>query len=373
MTFDENKIKELYPGAEKYMFEPMLITKGTEKSISLAAESGEYFGQLKKDGALYMLVKGDTGASYLFGRTVSKKTGLLTEKGANVPHIMELADYIPKGTVILGEIYYPGKTSKDVTSIMGCLPANAISRQKGAYGYIHYYIYDILFDNGVDLRNEGSFDRYCKLLTESYHWVGEEFLEDHYIEIAELFTDDLINRANKALADGEEGMVFKKKDGIYQPGKRPTYNLKVKQSDTIDAFIIGAEDPTEKYTGKDIENWDYWISDDENKTRLSLEPHYGEPNCIPVTKHYYYKWKNAIKIGVYGDNGEIIDIGTVASGLDDTLRKELAENFQDYNMRVAKIQCMSIDKKAKTLRHAFFKGFHDDKNPQECLASVIFS
>ena len=77
--FDYNKVEELYPGAGNLMLEPQLIHKGTDSQLK-ACDDGTWFAQLKKDGALYMYVKGEHGENYLFGRTVSKKTGLLTEK-----------------------------------------------------------------------------------------------------------------------------------------------------------------------------------------------------------------------------------------------------------------------------------------------------
>ena len=131
--FDQEKVNELYPGA--IMIEPMLIHNSTDAQLRKCCESGDYF-----DGALYQFVKGTNGSCYLFGRTVSKKTGLLTEKIANVPHIQEAFAGLPNGSIILGEIYYPGGSSRNVVEIMGCLPQKAIERQNGSKGLIHYYI-----------------------------------------------------------------------------------------------------------------------------------------------------------------------------------------------------------------------------------------
>ena len=87
--------------------EPMKINKipeGKEGSFPAICASGEYFAQLKKDGYWYQYEKTDEGA-YLWSRTVSKVTGTLAEKGANVPHIMSALDVLPAGTIIIGEIY----------------------------------------------------------------------------------------------------------------------------------------------------------------------------------------------------------------------------------------------------------------------------
>ena len=383
--FDKEKISQLYPGAENLMIQPMLIHKGSDSQLKTADQSGEYFAQIKKDGSLYMFVKGINGENYLFGRTVSKKTGLLTEKSANIPHIISILDRVPNGTILLGEVYYPGKTSKDVTSIMGCLPKKAVDRQQGQYGLIHYYIYDCLSFNGISLLKYDNWTRY--LVTQKifekyslqkaytitkYDKEGNLLSQENEfstIELAPIITEDLYPAIGKALAAGEEGLVFKKKTGLYEPGKRPTTMLKAKQVDYIDAVIIGFKDPTKEYYGKEIENWEYWV--DENDARLPIGLHYGTA-AIPVTKHYYYDWKNAIEIGAYDEKGNIHSIGTIASGLTDSIRQGMAEHPEKYLHKVVEIQCMMKDNKEKTLRHGFFLQIRDDKNETECKISDIF-
>ena len=90
--------------------EPMKINKipeGKESLFPSICASGQYFAQLKKDGYWYQFEKQED-ASYLWSRNVSVSTGMLTEKGANVPHIMEIMNRVPAGTVIIGEIYCYG-------------------------------------------------------------------------------------------------------------------------------------------------------------------------------------------------------------------------------------------------------------------------
>ena len=82
------------------MIEPMESNKIRERNIcSLLCESGEYFAQLKKDGYWYMYEKTANNA-YLFSRNKSVETGTLTEKGANVPHIMDTLRSLSKGELI---------------------------------------------------------------------------------------------------------------------------------------------------------------------------------------------------------------------------------------------------------------------------------
>ena len=376
MSFDINKIKELYPEAEAMMFQPMLINKGTEAGLKNACESGEYFGQIKKDGAFYQFVK-TVNYKYLFGRTVSQTTKLLTEKGMNIPHIMDALDILPKNTILIGEIYYPGGTSRNVTSIMGCLPTKAVERQHGSYGLIHYYVHDILMFNGVNFvtAETGAWDRY-RILQKIWNDYGLNNYD--FLELAEAWTDNLYSRVGDSLTAGEEGMVIKKKDGKYEPGKRPTTNLKAKKVDFIDAIIIGFEKPTKEYYGQELETWGYNVLLPEEK-RLQgnykdLCEIYGKENIIAVTKPYYYGWSNSrIVIGAYDNEGHKQKIGVIHSGISDEMKQAMSENPMAYLSNVCMIQCMELDKTAHTIRHGFFKGIREDKDEFDCTFKAIFT
>ena len=376
--FEYKKVEELYPGAGCLMIEPQLIHKSTDSQLK-ECDDGTWFAQLKKDGALYMYVKGLGGENYLFGRTVSKKTGLLTEKSANVPHIIEAFHDIPNGTILLGEVYYPGKTSKDVTSIMGCLPQKAIERQNGSYGPIHYYVYDVLGYNGTSLLKYDNWTRYQvtrKIFEKKIiilKWDEGQYgikVYPNYIELAAAVEEEIYPAIGKALSAGEEGMVVKKKTGMYEPGKRPMTMLKAKQVDYIDAVIIGFKDPVKEYTGKEIESWGFWQNPE---TGMFVHGLYYGKGYIPVTKHFYYGWKNAIEIGAYDDSGNLCSIGTIASGLTDYIREDMTIRPERYLDKVVEIQCMMKDNNEKTLRHGFFMRIREDKNPKDCKLKDIFS
>jgi len=373
--FDENKIKELYPDAVGMMYEPMLIHGSTDDSLQRACASGEYFGQLKKDGAFYQFVKGAEGGKYLFGRTISKKTSLLTEKLENVPHIAEALDCLPNGTILIGEIYYPGKSSKNTVEIMGCLPEKALQRQQGSYGYIHYYIHDIIYYDGINLVSSKTNNelRY-KILQKIFYLHNLD--KYNFLELAEVWTDNLYERVGEALAAGEEGMVIKKKDGIYEPSKRPMSNLKAKKVDFADVIITGFETPTKEYYGKEIQNWEYWI--DPESMEIYIGNHYQDSlehpeKFMAVTKPFYNAWMNArIKIGAYDNDGNIVEIGVIHSGISDEMKEDMTLHEEKYLNHVCKIQMMEKDSKAKTIRHGFFRGLRDDKDAKDCLIDTIF-
>lgn len=377
--FDKEKISEFFPGAEDLMIQPMLIwtlPANKKDKLSEVCASGEYFAEEKIDGALYQFCRTDKG-NYLFGRTVSVKNGLLTNKIDNVPHIDSALSCLPCGTVIIGEIYIPGGTSKNVTSIMGCLPAEAIKRQD-KQGKIKYYLHDMIFYNGEDMQSWGAEARYQKLVEAWNEFHLEQF---DFLRLAESFDTGIEERLSQILAAGGEGIVLKKKDAPYSEGKRPAWaTIKCKQMDTIDLVCTRAIEATKEYTGKELETWPYWQERSERNqngeyTWLSSEGQYYEdylhnPHIYrPVTKPYFYGWKTAIGIGAYDDEGNLKEIGTVSSGLTDEMRAHL----DDYVGKVVALQCMSIDRKEKTLRHPIVKAWRDDKNAAECKLSEVFS
>lgn len=381
MSFDKNKIHELYPEAENLMIEPMLIWKlpaGKESMLSEVCSNGEYFLEEKIDGAFYQFVKTENH-SYLFGRTVSKLSGILTEKSDNVPHLKEALNCLPAGTILIGEIYVPGGTSKDTVSIMGCLPALAIKRQEKEP--IHYYVHDIIAYDTVNLIDSPADLRY-KILAAI--WKKHNLDQYSFLRLATRVDEDMEAEISRILKSGGEGAVLKKKDYPYTPGKRPAWStIKVKQMDSIDLICTGFCDATKEYTGKELATWEYWEergerSQDGEYTWLLSEGRYYEdylhnPHIYrPITKPYFLGWKTAIRIGAYNDKGELVDLGTVSSGLTDDNKREMTENPDLWLGHVVALDCMQIDKKEHTLRHPVFKCKREDKDAKDCVISEIF-
>lgn len=381
MSFDKDKIHELYPEAENLMIEPMLIWKlpaGKESILSEVCSNGEYFLEEKIDGAFYQFVKTENH-SYLFGRTVSKLSGILTEKSDNVPHLKDALSCLPAGTILIGEIYVPGGTSKDTVSIMGCLPALAIKRQEKEP--IHYYVHDIIAYDTVNLIDSPADLRYKILFA---IWKKHNLDQYSFLRLATRVDEDMEAEISRILKSGGEGAVLKKKDYPYTPGKRPAWStIKVKQMDSIDLICTGFCDATKEYTGKELATWEYWEergerSQDGEYTWLLSEGRYYEdylhnPHIYrPITKPYFLGWKTAIRIGAYNDKGELVDLGTVSSGLTDDNKREMTENPDLWLGHVVALDCMQIDKKEHTLRHPVFKCKRDNKDAKDCVISEIF-
>lgn len=357
MSFDITKIESLYPGAGGLMNEAMLIWKlpaGKEYMMSEVCSNGEYFAEEKIDGAWYQFTKGVNGEKYLFGRTISRVTGLMTEKGQNVPHILDALDSLPNGTALIGEVYFPGGTAKDTVTITGCLPTEAIRRQNdpNGKGVIHYYIHDIIFYDGINLMETGAWDRY-RILDKI--WDKHNLGTYKFLRKAEVVERDIEDEVSRILNSGGEGMVLKKRDAHYYPGKRPAWSaIKFKQMDDVDLVCTRTIPASRNYTGKELETWPYW------------------EDGVPVTKPYALGWHTAIGIGAYNENGELIELGTVSSGLTDDDKMAMGSDPLAFVGKVVSLHCMSIDRKEQTLRHPVFKSWREDKNASECIISNIF-
>ena len=360
---------ELYPGS--LQIPAMLYSKAPDgEKLLRELGSKKYIGQEKIDGAFYQLEKTDDGHIYLFSRAISKKTGELSEKIANVPHIKEWAEQLPNGTTLIGEIYVPGGKSNDTTKIMGALPEKAIERQKD--NPIHYYVHDMIRYNGKSLIDTDFEHRYSDLCEH----IDIECDNPDWLRVASSFTGyDMYKTIQRYLDNGSEGCVIKLKSGLYLPGKRPVWNFKVKeQVDSLDFVILDLLDPEKEYTGKEIKTWKYYESSLGYKE--IIEPESGGWTTselkTPVTKDYYMGWKNALSVGAYKD-GKLVYVGRVASGLTDEMKAHMTKEPDLYIGSVCEIQAMSIDKERKTFRHPRLIGMRFDKNPEECQLDEIFA
>lgn len=377
------------------------LPKGKEGLRLDVCRNGTYFGQIKKDGFWYMFDKDIEGNCFLFARDESVKTpGHLTEKSKNVPHIIGfLNEVCPNGTIVIGEIYNPrpGMTSKDVGKIMGALPDKAIARQKGEYGYLHYYIHDLLMWDGKSLLDKTNWERYNELLMiwECHEGLSGSsyYLPDYkecFVELADSYEPrhhDLNKMIDDIIESGGEGMVLKSYDGKYMPGKKPAWNMiKFKAEDEGDVICLGFNPPKKEYAGTEpLENWKYWMKEDTGydpgdemvtPDKMSIEP--GEEaiqyGYIPVTKPYWYGWIGSIRVGVKANtpSGDIVEIGDISSGFTDEDLEEIKKSPSSFIGKCLSIQHMPTAGYEGTLRHSRFIRWRDDLNQADCTYEKLF-
>lgn len=331
--------------------------------------SGEWYGALKRDGAFYRFVKYNDGTMELLGRSKSKKTGDYLDKIDYVPHLHKFFEELPNGTCLLGELYLESdEQAKSTSSIMNCLCARAIKRQEKEK--LHYYIFDILAENGKSLLNTPAIERF-DLLNSYWRAYGEP----EYVEWAEYFSGKVLwDKLQEYLANGNEGIVIVNGASTYKPGKRSTKDtLKIKKElqDTIDTIIIGANPATQDYTGKEIETWSYWMDERTGKkvNDSFYQEYYDGAPYRPITKNYYYGWAGSLKLGVYKD-GKVVHIGNLSG-----ITEEVKENWKDYIGLIAEVSAMEImtnDNGGYGLRHPKLVRIREDISPKDCTYEKVF-
>lgn len=348
----------------------------TNEERAAVLNDPNYCLTLKKDGASYALAKDAAGEVHFYSGGISKKDGLPIDKIENVPHIKAFAEKVmPNESIILGEVcsyydwtdgeYKDHTASKRVTSIMGAKPALAIKRQNETRP-VEFYMFDILFWNGEDWYKEDFEDRHRQLEILFEYWCEENLITASFT-ISPIIMENKEERLAEWFAHGEEGAVCMRlhTDGkkgadyvmreIGNPCLRRDNGVKIKTMSTYDVIIVGVEAPEKTYNGKYADTYEYRDEDGN-----------------PVNRLWALGMANAFTIGCWDEDGNIVKIGTVASGLTDEIRKDAADNKDDYIGRVIEVRCMSADKVNKTLRHPVFIRFRDDKYSLDCLTDTIF-
>jgi hypothetical protein len=288
-----------------------------KKYAMIENQNNEYIASQKWDGEWTMFIK-DGDNILIRSRSLSKVTGVYGDKTAHLPHLVEEMKYWPDGTVVLGEVCWGelGTVSTDVGTILRCLPAKAIERQKDRKLIVK--VFDILCFDGVNYMDRGYAMRVESLkLFFSTAWC-------HYFTPTTFFTDDFQEAADDIIRAGGEGVVIQRKDYGYEPGKRSAWKtLQLKQRlEDMTLQVVATKAPTKEYQGKEVATWEYWEGTDKysGETYRHNGPKPKDNGIIwkPVSKAYYFGWKMGITCNF---NGVLID---ASSGLTDEDREWLA-------------------------------------------------
>ena len=343
--------------------------------------SGDWLGAAKYDGYFAKLIKDEDGNIILYSRSRGVN-GKFADKHEWVPHLNPFFDALPNGTCLLGELYLPSQPgSRNITTIMGCLVDKAIARQEKGEK-LHFYVFDCLAWGGKSLLKEKFVSRIfnVELIAKGSH-LKEYVTAAHYVTGAELNT-----LLQEILARGDEGVVITHKDGLYEPGKRPsktTLKIKKELKQTIDCFFTGVGSaPTHLYTGKEIETWQFWESQITGERIFG--DHYKDyktgASIVPVTKGHFYGWCGSMGIavlkhkvgshckinGVVYDDTEVYPIGWL-SGLPD----EMKADPEKYAFKPIEVTAMEWDAINHTLRHGKMVGWREDLSISDCTLEKI--
>lgn len=282
------------------------------------------------------------GFSYLNseGRFFSKRLsnavgteGMPVEKTGHLPWLTEILDavYQQCGADLHGEIYILGGISDDMTKILGCTEDNAIIRQNDLLNYggwnalPHYMLIDIRAIHGKSLVNEPH-----RLRRAILRWVYMKYirpLDVHgLIRLTEELRNDPCDDFRRIVSNGGEGIIIKREDALYIPGKKPANNwIKGKKKITHDVVMMGLNDGTGKNVGL-----------------------FG-----------------SIRFG-HIINGKLVECGNCSSGLEDDMRTYIYNNADKMieNKQVFEIE--AIQESVKSFRNAVFLRLRDDKDWSEC-------
>lgn len=289
-----------------------------------------YFAQEKLDGERFKM--------HIFkesnrfdSRCLSKKTNLFTEKTGNVMHLANWKVPELAGTVLDGEMK-TGTDSMSTSTIMGCLPEEAVRRQAESGIWVDYYIFDVIFYCGKDLRDFSYLAR-KEVLDKIYR---EHLSKNPHFVLPAVATKDKKKFCEDIFKAGGEGVILKNVTAPYTDKKAW---VKVKAVATFDVVVMGYEEATPET-----------IKKGDDKATISRLAANG--------------WIGALVFGQYV-NGKLKKFGR-CSGMPDDLRADFSNNKQARLGTVITIEAQSRIPKTGYFRHPRFLQLRPDKNANQC-------
>lgn len=372
------------------------------------------------------------GFCRVFSRRISKKTGFYVENTDSLPQIRELDVPDLAGTILDGEMFIDGLPFKEVSSTLNCLWDKAVDRQIEK-GFISLHAFDILFYKGIDLRKM-PLERRKEYLHLAVEEAGSPYIQEvKYFDCGgklPITVNEVSNRVNDTkkffktleedkdtypnlyecwvsedhhltprayyeliVATGGEGLIVKPKSGKYLHKRGWEYS-KIKKFLTRELIVIGFDEPTKEYTGKDIRKWGFWVKKDTDE-RVQGN-FYGDDNYIPVTKYYYYKQVGVMRLGVvlteeelksipknkqgefdYADeyiesdelSGKYIMLVCECGGFDDDTREYFTRNRDKIVGSVVEVKANELFRDSGKMRHPRYMRMRFDKEPERCIWS----
>lgn len=260
----------------------------------------------------------------------------------NFPELRELNN-LTRNVVLDGEIIVMRNGKADFQTLLERSQASN-PREIGllaAKNASNYVVFDILEKDGKPTVDKPLLER-KKILSESVK-EGNHVIVSVYVEK----NGEAYYRA--AVQKGVEGVMAKRKDGIYEPGIRTSSWLKIKQIRTCDCALFG-------YTKG------------EGARALTF---------------------GALILGLY-DRGKPVFVGKVGTGFSDKTLDKLMEAFKPLETQAATLSRVDISEKIvwlrpelvcevafqavtkdRKLRAPRFRGLRLDKHPEECTADQL--
>lgn len=210
---------------------PMLLNEVKEPF-----DDKDYIYELKLDGIRCI--------AYL-GKDVVLQNKRFKDVSAIYPELLEMSKCVKKNTVLDGELVVLSNGKPDFyaiqkRSLMGDKFRIQLAAKKNP---VQFAAYDILYYDGKDLTD--------KPLMERKTILAEKVTEGNGLSISRYIEEKGIAFFNLAKEQELEGIVAKKKDGLYHIGKRTSDWIKIKVMQDEDLLILGFQ-PDEDGVPKDL-------------------------------------------------------------------------------------------------------------------------
>ena len=324
---DRDRINTIYGGVDHITphTNSYLIDKYDIKPINDYREM-RYVVEEKFDGYSYLNQGGEFYSKRLSAAKGNEGAPVCKSDSIHISDMMRHV-YQKCGCNLHGELYVPGGISDDVTKILGCTPELAMERTMAIEPdkRLHYMLIDIREYQGKLLLDEPYWVR--RAILEHVYWNYIRDIDQFgYIVLPPILMGDPNDEFKRIVQRGGEGVIFKRTDATYIPGKKPANNwVKGKKKITHDVVIMGFNAGTGK-------NSDLFGS---------------------------------IQFGHYID-GELTPCGNCSSGLSDEIRQYISNHADEMVANKQVIEIEAIQESAKSFRNAVFLRLRDDKDHSEC-------
>jgi DNA ligase D-like protein (predicted ligase) len=319
------------PKTEASFVEPMECL-----SVSKLPEGLEWLWEIKFDGYRALAVKSGTGVT-LFSR---RRKSL----NRQFPYIVEALADLPAGTVVDGEVVAMDESGRPNFNLLQNLRAEA-SR-------IQYYIFDLLCWEDRDLTHVPMVER--RALLKSLVVIPDKRIRvSDYFEAA---PKDLLSAVREQRL---EGIIGKRKDSLYQPGKRSGAWIKYRVNKGQE-FVIGGYFPGTH--GIDSLIVGYY---DGDKLMYVARTRNG---FVPASRRQ-----------VFSKLKHLVTLTCPFVNLPETRRSRFGEELNAEKMKkavwlkpeaIAQIEFLEWTE-GNRLRHSKFVGLREDKNPRDVVKEQL--
>ena len=343
--------------------------EGAARFAGIAAYLNDaHVAEPKLDGCRGRFFLGLTGNSFNTGRR-SVKTFAYIDRTDNFPHLRDAVVPELAGTILDGEILAPGSRIQTHTgtwtdSLLNASVALVNSKPEGSlatqarFGKAQFFVFDVLAVKGEDVTDR-PYEERRKMLAmivnslQLLHPSAEIHLVDSYPATPEII--------DHCLNVGFEGVVLKRKDGRYTPGKRQGEWLKVKTFSSADAFVVG---------------WDKGTGANEGKVgSLNLAvmvPASGEDGAPTNDPNVNYDGRREWINGCLHYERAVAQVGNLTDAFRDQITDADGSLKPEFYGLVIEFFGQGVGKNGR-VRHPHMTRVRIDKTPADCLVDQLDS